>query len=95
MLITDLEYMISDVVNLYNRRVSFAKLRTEHVAESWRSCDEDDLVSVEDAAFDSKLNVAQLRIVDKFGIDSSAAIQNWVADPSNWLPPKTSLKYIC
>lgn len=90
----NLKNIVSNIVDLNDRRIPLAELGTQHVAETWRGSDEDDFVPIENSAFDSKLHVAQFRVVDEFWVDSGAIWDRHIPDGFYGLPTITRAEYV-
>lgn len=72
-IITYLKNIISDIMNLDNRWISFTKFWAQHLLESWWSIYQYDLVSIKYSTLHPELDIRKLRVVYKFGINSCSS----------------------
>lgn len=68
-----LEDVVSDIIDLDDRRAALTEFGAEHRLESRAGGDQNNFVSVKEPALDSEAHVAQLLVVDELGVDASAA----------------------
>ena len=78
--------MIADVIDLNDRWVALAELGAEHAPKPRRRGDQHYLVSVENSPLDPELNVRELRVVHKLGIDSCSTVQGRIPDRTDGFP---------
>lgn len=89
-----LEYVVTDIVYLNDRRTSFAQFRTQHVFKSRARRHQNNFMSVKYFSFDSKLHVGKFWIVYEFRIDSRRRSRRRAFNRRHFFPSVTRWKYI-